>query len=461
MLPRLLLGLTILLLAAFSLRDLARLGGAAPWQRTFDLVDFYCAGEALDEGRDPYRYEPLRTCEHRNADGLSIYDSTALAVPAPLPPYDLTPYRALATLPFRYARTIDVAATLAILCASVIALGAAGIAFEVALLALVLPIGYVELASGEIAPFAFLALTICGAALVKRRDGVAGIFGALVAIEPHVALPVCVALLLFAPRTRVALIVTLAALSVVALLTAGFDGIREYAAAVLPAHALAEAVNPQQYSVTWVAWFFGATRSQAVLLGTVAYVLVALAGVYAAALHRSNAGTDRSLLAFAPAACAIAGGAFVHAEELFFAIPAALVLATQRTGTTRAVAAAALCALSVPWLAVWSVKRLFAATMLVCVLLLWRLRIGLGAALATILPIAALIYAFERRPPELHITLPASAHYPPDAIVQREWADVMNVLQTHDPLWLAIKIPVWFALATVIALAANPRRGTA
>lgn len=461
MAPRLLLGLTILLLAILSVRDLARLGGAAPWARTFDLVDFYCAGEALNAGRDPYRYEPLRTCEHRNADGLRIYESAALAVPAPLPPYDLSAYRALATLPFRSVRAIDIAGTLVILCASVVALGAAGIALEVALLALVLPIGYVELASGEIAPLAFLALAICGCALVKRRDGVAGIFGALMAIEPHVALPVCLALLLFVPRARIGMVLTLAALGGIAVLTVGFGGIREYVVAVLPAHALAEVVNPQQYSVTWLAWFLGVKRSHAVLLGTVAYVLVALVGIYGASLRRNDSCTDRALLAFVPAACAVAGGTFVHAEELFFAIPAALVFATQRAGPMRAVAAAALCALAIPWLALWSVKRLFAASMLVCVLLLWRLGIRLAPALATLIPIGALVYAFEQRPPELHIALPPSAYYPPDAIVQGEWTDVMNALQTHDPLWLAIKIPTWVALATVISLAANPRRGTA
>ena len=68
--------------------------------------------------------------------------------------------------------------------------------------------------------------------------------------------------------------------------------------------------------------------------------------------------------------------------------------------------------------------------------------------------IALMIYAFERRPLVVAVTLPPGAHYAAQTIVQREWMDVMNGMTTHDPLWLAIKLPAWGALLALIAMAA-------
>ena len=448
-------GLALAVLAFFAVRDVLRLDDAAPWRKMFDFVDFYCAGSALDHGADPYRYEPLRACEHANSANLPMFAaSPALAVPAPQPPYDLAVYRFVSRLPFDTARTLDAIATLLVLLVCAGALFAAGLPFDVAFVALLLPVGYVEFGSGQVAPFSFAAMVMCGTALVKRRDAVAGVFGGLIAIEPHVALPVCLALLFFVPRARVALVVTLAALAALSVATVGFHGVAEYALAVLPAHAFAEAANPQQFSATYALWFLGVPVTAALLLGNVSYAIVAVAGVVLAGRRKNATGLERALLAYLPAALAILGGSFIHIEEIPFAVPAALVLTSGFTGIARNVAAAALCVLIVPWTLVWSIKRLLAIALLSCAVLLTRLRIGAVAALVTLGSIAVVAFAFEHYPPDLHIALPATAHYAADALVQTEWTDLMAGLTTHDPLWFAIKLPVWLALAAVAVLAA-------
>jgi hypothetical protein len=449
--------LAVALLAFFTLRDLARLDGAAPWHRMFDFVDFYCAGDALDRGADPYRYEPMHSCEQAQSHGAGIYASPALAVPAPQPPYDLFAYRFVARMPYATALVTDAIATVLALIACVAALAIAGVPFDIALVALLLPVGFVELGSGQVAVFAITVLVLCGAALARGRDAWAGFFAALIAIEPHVAFPVCVAILAFVPRARSTLLATLAGLTVLAFAAGGGGLVREYLFDVLPAHALAEATNPQQFSATYAAWYLGLQPGAALLLGNVTYALGVVLGVYAASLRRDRSGLERALVAYLPAACAVFGGAFIHIEELPCAVPAALVLACVLSGKRRTIAAAALCVLVVPWSFVWPIKRLFAASLLSCTILLLRLRVTFWPALVVIASTAATIFFFERFPPDLHIALPPGARYAADSLLQVEWTDLMAGLQTRDPLWFAIKLPTWAALAALVVLALKNR----
>ena len=60
-------------------------------------------------------------------------------------------------------------------------------------------------------------------------------------------------------------------------------------------------------------------------------------------------------------------------------------------------------------------------------------------------------------PPDLHIALPPGARYAADSLLQVEWTDLMAGLQTRDPLWFAIKLPTWAALAALVVLALKNR----
>lgn len=460
---RVAIAFVLTLLAIAAVRDLSRLGPSAPWRGMDDFADFYCAGEALDRGKSPYTYEPLRTCEHRAnvGDGFRsrlFQSNPGVAAPAPQPPYDFLPFMALAKLPIAAARLVAGVAIVAavVLCAA--ALSALLLPWEVVAASLALSTAYAALNTGQIVPFALLALAGSGLALARRRDALAGILAALTAIEPTAGVPVVAAALLFVPRARVAVAATLLALLVCSLLLVGPAGVVSYVTAVLPAHAASELHFPYQYSLTYVAALFGLGSNAARAVGAIGYVAVSLAGL-ALVPRLSQTLRRRELIVFVPAFFSVFGGTFVHAEELCFALPALLVFTTALQGRLRLAAVLALCVLSIPWILIWGEKQLFLAGLFVCAVILVRLRVDLRIAASTLCAIAAVIYLFELHPPHLPAPLRLPRIYAPNELVQNEWFAYTEGRSTHDSLWLAIKLPSWAALAAgvIVALCAGKR----
>jgi hypothetical protein len=455
---RLIVGAVLAVLGIIALRDLTRLGDAAPWRTMDDFADFYCAGAALNAGASPYTYEPLRTCEHAVNAGASFRGrlfavNPGIAIPAPQPPFDFLPFRALARLTVPQARLIDAVAILlaVVLCAA--ALARLGVPLDVALAALALSTGFVELNTGQIVPFALLALALCGLALAAGYDLAAGVAAVLTAVEPTLGVPVVAAVLLFAPRARLAILLTATLLAAASVAQLGLHGTIAYLMRVLPAHAASEIHFPYQYSLTYVLAYLGVPAAIAQPAGELSYFALVGIGLWLG-VRSARALRRRELLVFLPAACAVAGGAFVHQEELCFALPAALILAVASRGRLQAVAAAAVCVLSVPWIVVWGVKQLFAASLFLCAFILVRLRIDLRVALVTLACIAATVYAFELRPPHLPVPLqPVPAVYAPTAIAEQAWRDYTAQRSTRDFVWFAIKLPTWFALLGLLSVA--------
>jgi len=414
---RILLAAFLLLLGLAALRDFARLGDALPWHAMGDFPDFFCAGDALDAGASPYTYEPLHACEHRVNAGTTFRGrvfaaNPSLAVPAPQPAYDFLPFMALARLPFPLARVVDATAILVavVLCAA--ALAGLGVPLSLAAAALLLSTAYAGLNTGQIVPFSLAALASCGLALSRGRDSLAGVLAVATAIEPTVGLPVALATLLFVPRARVTLAISAVAFASAALLLLGADGFVAYFAGVLPAHAASELSFPFQYSLTYLATYAGFGSAVARAAGTLSYVLLLAVGLWLAPrMQRALARPE--LLVFIPALCAVIGGPFLHQEELSFALPALLVLAVATRGAARAVLAAALCALSIPWIAVWGMKQLFLASLFVCAVILATLRIERWAAVGIFCATAVTIYAFELHPPHLPTPVAISRQYSP------------------------------------------------
>src|SRR5579871_2501908 len=62
---------------------------------------FYCGGTLVRERANPYRVEPLRTCER--ALQSYQYDHDDVVEPVPLPGFALLPFAALSLLPFTIA----------------------------------------------------------------------------------------------------------------------------------------------------------------------------------------------------------------------------------------------------------------------------------------------------------------------------------------------------------------------
>ena len=448
------------LLGIAAVRDVARLGGSLPWHQMFDFPDFYCAGAVLDYGADPYRYEPLHRCEHAvSGDALAsgfFWSNPNIAIPAPQPPYDFPPFMALARLSFVDARAVDAVAIAVSVALCVAALAALGVPLEVALAALALSTVYVELSAGQIVPFALLALALCGLALARRQDALAGVLAALTAIEPIVGVPVIAATLLFVPRARATVLASAFVLAVLSAVIVGPRVLFEYFTAVLPAHANSELYFPFQYSLTYVLGFLGLAPSVARLAGAISYLVLLVVGLRLAPAA-STALRRRELLVFLPALCAVIGGPFLHQEELCFAIPALAILAIDTQGKTRAVAAVALCALSIPWILIWGAKQLFLASLFVCAVILLRLRVDLRIGFATLVVIAAIIYAFWLAPLRISPAPPLRT-YAANELAQNSWRDYTESLKTPDVLWLAIKFPTWGALLAALAIAAGCAR---
>lgn len=455
---RILLVVLMTVLGLAALRDFARLGPGLPWRTMDDFPDFYCAGWTLDDGASPYTYEPLHTCEHRvntaaTFRGMLFASNPGVAVPAPQPPFDFVPFTMLARLPYGTARAIDAFAILLAVALCVYGLAALRVPWQLSAAALAMSTAFVELNTGQIVPFALLALVLAGLALAHRHDAAAGVLASLTAIEPTVGVPVIVATLLFVPRARAAALGTIALLAIVSLAIAGPHGFVLYFSRVLPAHAAAEVHFPYQYSLTYVAAFFGLSPAAAQFIGTIGYCAAVLLAL-AIARPATAALARRELLVFIPALCAVSGGAFLHQEELCFALPALLVLTTALRGRAQTASAIALCALAVPWILVWGSKQLFLTSIFVCAAIVVVARIDWRAALAALCAIAAAIYALELRPPHLPVpSLPPS--YPPGALVQTEWHDYAEGRATRDPLWFGVKLPTWAALAAALALASR------
>jgi hypothetical protein len=459
---RAIFALILLALGIAAARDFSRLGAALPWRTMDEFADFYCAGLALDRRESPYTYEPLHACEHQVNTGQSsraklFAGNPAMAVPAPQPPYDFVPFMVLARPNLFVARAIDAAAI--VLAVSLAAIGMAAIGVPLALAAAVfaLSTAYVELSTAQIVPFALLVLVLCGLALERGRDRLAGLLAALTFIEPIVGLPVVVATFLFAPRARWSLAAGLAGLLAIACAIAGPKGVVEYLIAVLPAHSRSELLFPFQYSLTYALADVGVSPALARAAGLFSYLLLFATALLIA--PRTSKGLQRrALLVFVPALCCVIGGTFLHQEELCFAIPAVTLLAWRTAGSQRTIAASALCVLAVPWIAVWGAKQLFLVTLIVCGTILWQVRLELRTSLITLGAIAAAIYCFELSPPRLPVPSAMPPVYAASELVSLEWRDYTARRDTQDPLWFAIKLPTWGALLASLAIAVSISR---
>lgn len=451
---RIVLVAVLALLGLAALRDLSRLGDAAPIHRLYDFADFYCAGAALDERADPYRYEPLHRCEHAVNTAPAYRSDPHRVIPAPLPPYDFPPFALAAHLDFRAARVLMAVAIAAAFLLAVAGLAAAGVPPDIAVLALAFPAGYVLLDAGQIVPFALVALIWCGVALRRGRDVVAGVLGTLTLVEPHLGLPVAVALLVGVPRSRIAVIATAICLAVVGQLAVGSAAAFEYLSRVLPAQAHAEVSYLYQYSLTYVLASLHVPAPAALAIGDLSYVMAAIAGIaWGAQLAVKT--QRRALLVFFPAAAILLGGPYMHMIDLAMAVPAASLLAVSLPQGSRMVASTALVLLSIPWIAVWITKKLFLASLFVTAVLSARL-LGGTAALALLCGVALAIYGFELWPPAgfTAVTPPVAA----GDLAQDAWSAYVAQLQSDRWSWFAVKVPTWGALLALLSIASRAGR---
>jgi len=337
--------------AAVSVGSLVQRGVATPVTNPADFRTFACAARVLASGQDPYRTEPLRTCEHAGTRefGLAMFDG--LVLPAPLPPYALLLFLPLASLPFPAANLLWFAISLAAVGLAAVALvRLGGVPLPVAGLAMFGAAAYVSLPLGQVVPL--VVALLCGAALAARsgRYRVAAVLCALATIEPHIALPACLALLIFEPRARAALVALGIVALVASLAVAGPNVCLEYVRDVVPAHAGSQVGRLDlQYSLTALLHAVGVGAPAALLLGTLSYAAMVIAGIALAGVLAGRY-ADAAFLVLLPPAFALAFGTYVHLAQMAIALPAiALLIGHARRPWMRRTAYAALVALSIPW----------------------------------------------------------------------------------------------------------------
>jgi hypothetical protein len=326
------------------------LGYALLSQRSVVALDFrafYCAGAALREHKDPYLTASIRSCEIMQTDSLYRERLPGTALPAPQPLYDIVLFSAFAALPFAVAKALwggVLGAALFVTMFSLLRL--TRLPAPVLLAVLITSLIGGTLALGQIVPIYMAAA--CSAALLLQRGYYdwAGVAAAGTLIEPHLGLPLCVAVALWSPRSRVPVIASCAALAAISLAAGGVAGNVEYATKVLPLHALSEIGSDGQLSLSVILRALHVPNGAALEAGTLSYLVFGAIGIWQAS-PASKCFKNRALLVAVPAATAVIGGTFVHQTEIVAALPVVLLLISIRA--LRGIAVALLILLATPW----------------------------------------------------------------------------------------------------------------
>jgi Glycosyltransferase family 87 len=412
-----------------------------------DFRAFYCAGQAIAHGANPYLNEPLRTCEANAGPPEEPAFLEPVALPAPLPPYALLLFVPFALLPFPVAAV----------CWGAVLVGA--MALAVALLrrvtgvsSVVLDLVFAPIAAtvtfyvGQPVPLVFAALA--GAALFVRRErwAAAAACAAFASIEPHVALAALAGMLVAFPRARIPVLLCGAVLAAVSALGVGLGTVVSYVRDVVPAHALAN-VYEWQFSLTSVLTSLGVAAPAAIRAGELMFAAMTLLGVLAALRLKKMTG-DPAVMVIVPPAFALFGGVHVHFQQLAVAFPAVLYVYA-RYPRVRALAASGVAFAMIPW-NVMGASVLAGLSPLIAgafgALTLSR-RAGLLFAVAAAgIGVSLLVLANAGLgPTEAHFVARA---YPPNALAELSWGEFSRVALARPSVMMQ-----WLRIPTIAGLA--------
>ncbi len=433
---------------------------------TTDFSTFYCAGVVVRARANPYRVEPLRACQR--AIGESPLQPDWYVVPAPFPGYMLALFAALSLLPAYSAHLLWLFAIFVAVGLATWAL-ARITAFSPLLIGLLLatPLAFYDVGFSEPTPF-FVAVLAWAAERAQRGAWRAcGVLTALAMLEPHLGLAAFLAVLLFAPRARVALLATAAALALISVAAIGIPENIEYFTRALPAHAASELTFRAQFSISHLLAALGVLPRVALAAGSLTFVLATAAGIWAGRRVAVHENMPAALL-FVPSAVSMLGGTYLHENHLVTALCAALLLARART-IPQTLAVAPLAVLSVFWVADSSWKALVVASAISALAgfaLVARALRGPrtarfawagGCALAAVVLFAAM-QTVPRAPGGGDVVAPA----PPvaaDAESSEIWAyrNQLPPVSLADPRFEVAKIPYIVALALMLGCAVASR----
>ena len=424
---------------------------------------FYCAGRAVQDRRDPYRVEPLRSCE------LAVFakhSAAGVVEPAPFPPFVLAGFALLAMLPYSTALGMYIA----------LLVGATGVAvwslrritgFPAPFLTacLLWTTLYRNITFAEIPPLVIGVFCASALLLERGKPRAAAVVAVATLVEPHVAIPSLVALAMYYPRTRTVLAGLAVIFALVSLATVGFATCVEYAVKVLPLHAASEVSANDQYSLTWLLHQMRVGDAVALQLGSASYLIMSIAGIAVGRLLAMRYGKP-SLLLLVPAAFVMVGGSFIHDIQLPIALPAALVLLRVVPERLKPIVLGAIGVLAISW---FNDGRMpFALQVVILGIIAATAPLELPApryrvVLAVCASYAVLILAIHALPngPPPSLAAYPDVSGPPDAIASEVWSRYVRFTPYgHATLQTVIeKVPPAAALLTLVAVAVIAARG--
>jgi len=336
----------LLVLIFYFVRD-AHDGRAYLERNAYNWHVWYCGAEAVTQHRDPYRVEPLRTCEHRLRG--PAFEQAWAVIPMPLPGYSLALLWPLLKLPFLVGKTVWIALALAALLASAwFSARLTRLSFPAVVLIFAPTVGVLNVIYGGLEPLGILALCAAAFALERNRPALAGVLTALACIEPHLGLPAAVAAFFLVPRSRLAIALSAGALALATVTLLGWPTVVEYLRAVLPQQSAGEAVlSHDQFGLAHMLHVLGVPTAVATSLGSLQYLAAIAFGTFAAARVRALYGRPAAIVLI-PVALSFLGGIYLHNHQITAALPGALLLATLPI-RFRGLAIAAVALLAFPW----------------------------------------------------------------------------------------------------------------
>jgi len=428
-------GVLFIALLLFTVRD------------AVDFDAFYCAGRVLSEHADPYRIEPLRTCEQ--AVNYARFGGVAV-LPAPLPGYDLLAFTVLARLPYRQAEFFwRLLIWIAVVASIVVLERISAFPLPVVALALLFSDGSLGADLGNVAPFCVLGVASAAFFASRKRYTLAAAAATGAMCEPHVGLGALLTLFFFAPASRSGVLLGLSVLGVLTYAATGISGTAEYFVSVLPLHAVAEVSHHGQFSLTHVLHIFGVSDAGAVAAGEGCYVAMLIAGLIVAARLRAALQDDAVLVAV-PVAFTLIGGPFVHLVQIAAALPCALIL-DAHLPRFRPALRWAVVLLAVPWAGMVNQSILFELFVAMGIFALaWYcigdLRVAGVAASAQLATFGLLVSTATPGSP-LSIQ---NVHLAPTAFSDEVWRIVVSADLSAEPfLYFAFLVPTWCGLLIV------------
>lgn len=449
-------------LFGWALYHLWVLWGLRYYHTLYDFQAFYCGGKAVLAHANPYLNQPLHACEAAVSPDLFGRIGN-VTIPNPLPPYAFFVFLWLANVAWPVSAGIWTGTLLAAIAATIFfvhRLTKQSFVLVAATMMVILAVPSLML--GSLAPLPILFSVLAAYTLKERRWTAATVFLALGMIEPHVMLPACVAVFAFVPAMRYRLCIAAAALVLTGVALVGPAAVFSYPH-LLSVHALSEVSNTAQYSLTWLLHDLGLPAAPAVLLGSVQYAAMCVAGVLVARrLARAEAEEDLEFYVTAPIAFAIIGGNFIHITQMGYAMP--LLFGLSRRSRTAFIPIALLC-LAVPW------QAAFASAQQVPLLLLpllyiarayWRVSVPVLLAIAGIIIGAEFIAVDGEKMVSLLttmviVTAPHSVVAPPaTALSDVTWAKYLGAYPASN-IWIPDKLLTWAGLIAMLFAIRPPK----